>query len=268
MVGDNDGVGSHPRQPIGIIGMDDAFDDQLPRPESADAIQIFPVEGCIIVAAHRGRCLRHIPGRGELLEVAEGGKAMPERGEDPFWVQGEIEQIARRIFERHREVVPEISLPIAADGQIHRNDQGLIFGCDGAADQLLGKIALPEDVGLQPQPAIDAFAQMLDRNGRGGRKRERDVVFLRHPGKRQIAARPDESPRRQSDRLQRAARSAGPACWSADWCWKHPPAPGEKADACPNAAALSVSVTSSSAPPSMKSKTPRGSLRAASCARS
>ena len=106
---------------------------------------------------------------------ARAGQEAPE----PAGAQHGIENIGETYLRRHRKPVPQVPLPLAGRGEIHRQAQGGVTACLGPADKLLQYPPVAPDVELQQLRPVGGLGYVFDGGGRHRRQGIHGASLLR-----------------------------------------------------------------------------------------
>ena len=191
MVGHHQRVASHGGHTRGIVGPENALDDQLARPVVTDFLQAAPVKSRVVAASHR-RCNRrgifglHL----QTHHVFHHGHAVAQNVQQPAGVTGKVHQVACRESERDREMVAEITLALAAHRQIDRDHQGLVVRRQRTRNEAVEEGLVFEDVGLKPQASGCGPGDLLDGSCCRAGERVGNASRDRSTGDGNIAAAP------------------------------------------------------------------------------
>ena len=178
----------------------------LPRHSRRNALDVLPQQ-------RRGHLrpdeCRHL-GRGRAarrigLPVRQHRRAQPHELDQPGRMQAGLQLGLEGQLQRPHEAVAPVALAVGADGHVDRNHQRRQAGVGGAADHVLGDLAVAGDVELVPAVVGRQPAQVLDQPRGGARHDERHIGVPGRLGQHHVAAAPEQagsSGRRNPDRAR------------------------------------------------------------------
>ena len=213
VVGEHDAVYPEVDELLGVRDVLHALDDDLPRPDLPDDLEIFVADGRI----HRG-----------VEQFADGPSRRRERRElqlgcreevDPPPRAGDgVEDRADRQLRGDRESVALVSQARAGDGRVDREHERVEARFGGTAHEAVGDVAVAHDVELEPvAPGGVGGLDVFDRGRAERRQRERDAGGPGSAGPRRLALRlheTREAGRRDAERQR--ARSPEHLCRGVD----------------------------------------------------
>ncbi len=192
MVRHPDGIGADCHAPLRIFGCHNAFDRELSVPGFPQPARIVPGHGAIEL------------GVDEANQAAVDLHVHEVRGPD-FGRGHQVPEIARRgerlrcgapgYLRRNREVVGAVSLAIAADGHIDRQQYRAEPGRLRAPQHLFHECAITPDINLEPFGPWICRGDVFNRGRRQSRARVRHAGSVRGSRHRQLAAARMKKPR-------------------------------------------------------------------------
>ncbi len=98
-----------------------------------------------------------------------------------------VDQIRKRHFERNRQTVADVVMPLSEHSEIERDDQRAALRGDCTSDQIADEAAIAHDVQLEPKRLLDGFGDVFDRADRHRAERERNSGGLRGASGKNLA---------------------------------------------------------------------------------
>ena len=148
VVGKHDAVAAGRERALGIVRAQDAFQQQLPRPEVAKALHVVPAERRV-EHAMPDEGIDVAPGSELALDIDEARAARCNRRE-PARMHQDVEPGAQREPLLRQQAGAQVALALPGDREVARQHQALEAGLERAPHDRLGDAPLREHVGLQP----------------------------------------------------------------------------------------------------------------------
>ncbi len=213
MVRHHQRVGAELDRHLGVLDVENAFQHQLARPDRLDPRDVLPVQRRIELL--RGP-LRQL---GDALhafdvadQVAEALALALQDAPGPGRLAGDVDDVLDAELRRHRHAVLDVAVALAEHLQVDRKHQRVAFGGVRAREQVLGELAVLDDVKLEPERFAGRLRHILDRADRHGRQRERNAGFvggLRAQDFAVAVLHAAQADRRQHDRRRRRLADDG-----------------------------------------------------------
>ena len=152
--------------------IEDAFQDQLARPDALDPLDVLPVQRRIELVldpdAERIDVVHalHVAG-----EIAEGLALAPQHAPGPGRLGGDVDDVLDADFRRHRHAVLDVAVALAEHLQIDGEHQRVAFRRRRARQDVLGEAAVVDHVKLEPERLAGRLRHVLDRADRHGGER-------------------------------------------------------------------------------------------------
>ena len=173
MVGDDDRIGAGVGGHAGVVGVEDAFQDQLAAPLIADAFDLFPIELRVELFVGPGGQAAEIAHAFRVShDVAEGAAGGGEHAQGPLRFQHHVKDIGQGQPGRGGQAVLQVLVALAEDLQIKRQHKGRAVCLARPFDQGIDEILVAHDVKLEPEGGGRVFGHIFDRADRHGGERE------------------------------------------------------------------------------------------------
>src|SRR6267378_4311817 len=170
MVGDHDRVGAARGGDLRVLGVEDAFQDQLAAPPVLHPLDVLPAERGVELAGDPLRKRGQAAGvRDAAFEIAERLAFSPQDIQCPGWFCQHIQKSSKRQTRRNRQAVLQVLVALTLDLQVEREHQCGALGRPGALDERGGEAAIAHHVELEPERLRDGAYDVLDRAARGRR---------------------------------------------------------------------------------------------------
>ena len=179
MVRHHDGVGAELDRGPGVIGVEDALQDQLARPDLLDPLDVLPGQRRIeLVADPFGELVDVVHALHVAGEIAEGLALALEDAPGPGRLGRHVDDVLEADFRRHRHAVLDVAVALAEHLQVDGEHQRVALGRHRARQDVLGEAAVADHVELEPERFAGRLRHVFDRADRHGRERERNAGLV------------------------------------------------------------------------------------------
>src|SRR6516225_3667686 len=161
----------------GILDIENAFENELARPQAFDPFDVFPAQARIELLCDPFRQDAHA--RIMAGNIAERLALAASDAQQPCWFGSDVDYVLDPDLGRHGHAVLNIAVALANDLQIHSENERAAFGGGSAFDQGADVTAIFHDVELEPERLFDGAGDVFDRTDRHGRKREWNAGVMR-----------------------------------------------------------------------------------------
>ncbi len=193
MVGDDDRVGAARGGDLRVLGVEDAFQDQLAAPPVLHPLDVLPAERGVELAGDPLRKRGQAAGvRDAAFEIAERLAFSPQDIQCPGWFFQHIQKSSKRQARRNRQAVLQVLVALALDLQVEGQHQRRTLRRTSALDERGGEAAIAHHVELEPERLRDGARDVLDRADRHRREREGDAEALGRARGQHLAVGPVE----------------------------------------------------------------------------
>ncbi|EKD59847.1 MAG: hypothetical protein ACD_54C01099G0001 [uncultured bacterium] len=163
-------VGGH----AGVVGVEDAFQDQFAAPLVADAFDLVPIQQRVELLVRPFGQIGQIGDAFDVADdVAEGAARRAQHAQRPGGFGSDVDQVRQRQFWRRGQAVFQILVALAEDLQIERQHQRRAVGLAGALDDGINEIFVLHHIELEPERRGRMFDNVFDRADRHGGQGER-----------------------------------------------------------------------------------------------
>ena len=129
MVRHHDGVGAELDRGPGVLGVEDAFQDQLAGPDLLDPLHVLPAQRRIeLVADPLGELVDVIHALHVTGEIAERLALSFQDAPRPSRLAGDVDDVLDADFRRHRHAVLDVAVALAEHLQVDGEHQRAALG--------------------------------------------------------------------------------------------------------------------------------------------
>src|SRR6185295_4331814 len=150
MVRNNNGIRAELNRGSGVFDVENAFDDDLARPDFLDPLDVFPVQRGIelLIRPLRQRCdvLHALHVAGEISEILA---LASEDAEGPGGLGGDVDDVPQANLRRHRHAVAKVAMALAEDLKIDGEHERIAIRGDGARQNIAREGTIANDVKLK-----------------------------------------------------------------------------------------------------------------------
>src|ERR1700722_20520141 len=168
MVRHDEGRRAAPGGGARILGVKNAFKDELARPQALDPFDVLPTQRRVKLAGdpHRERIDVLFVAADIAGEIAERSASRARHARQPCRLAGDVENLAGGPFRRDRHAVLDVAMTLPEYLQIDGEHERATFGGSRPLDQRTRKAAILHDVDLKPKRLVDRGSDLLDRADR------------------------------------------------------------------------------------------------------
>lgn len=179
VVGDDHAIDPEADGLFGVLGIDDAFDDELAFPAVADGGDLIGVESPGEGLVHEETEVLHAEAFwGVRFHCFELGRSGEELAKAPGRAGHHLEDIAERHLGWDGKAVADFLGTPAEGGGVGEDDEGGEAGIVGAVEELVAQVVFGRMVELEPGVAIGELGDGFDIGRADGAEDEGDVVLV------------------------------------------------------------------------------------------
>ncbi|RMP87692.1 hypothetical protein ALQ17_05283 [Pseudomonas fluorescens] len=183
VIGDHDAIGAETHRVLGVLGVEDAFDDHRAFPELADPLQVFPADRRVEIVRQPADVVFQVGGFaqvfGDITQVM--GTAHQPHIEGPLRL-GDGLQHASLCGERAGHARMGIAIPCTGRGHVHGKYQRRHTGRLRALQRVAHEATVLEHIQLEPDRLRALRRHFFNRAHRHRRQAERDALVRRRLG--------------------------------------------------------------------------------------